>query len=125
MRWSSLTCWTALGALVAVLASGPAAEATTRTPTKDSIRLTAAPQLHVSGNQLVNQHGQTVVLHGVDRSGGEFSCVGNSGIWDGPMNQSSVTAMKSWGVTAVRVPAGKTLTPTYAATAPTWVVEGE
>jgi hypothetical protein len=104
MRWSSLTCWAALGALAAVLASGPAAEATTRTATKDSIRLTAAPQLHVSGNQLVNQYGQTVVLHGVDRSGGEYSCVGNSGIWDGPMNQSSVTAMKSWGVTAVRVP---------------------
>ena len=31
----------------------------------------------------------------------------------------------SLGVTPVRVPAGKTLTPTYSSTAPTWVVEGE
>jgi endoglucanase len=64
----------------------------------------AAPQLHVSGNKLVNQNGATVVLHGVDRSGGEYSCVQGTGIWDGPMDQTSVTAIKSWGVTAVRVP---------------------
>ena len=31
-----------------------------------------APQLHVSGNQLVNAGGTPVVLHGVNRSGGEF-----------------------------------------------------
>jgi endoglucanase len=63
-----------------------------------------APQLHVSGNQLVNASGAPVVLHGVDRSGGEFACVQNTGIWNGPMDQASVTAMKEWGVTAVRVP---------------------
>jgi endoglucanase len=63
-----------------------------------------APELHVSGNRLVNAHGMGVVLHGVDRSGGEFACVQGWGIWDGPMNQASVTAMKEWGVNAVRVP---------------------
>jgi endoglucanase len=63
-----------------------------------------APQLHVSSNQLVNANGQAVVLHGVDRSGGEFSCVHGTGIWDGPMDQAAVTAMRSWGVNAVRVP---------------------
>jgi len=63
-----------------------------------------APQLHVSGNRLVNAHGRGVVLHGVDRSGGEFACVQGWGIWDGPMNQASVTAMKEWRVNAVRVP---------------------
>ncbi len=63
-----------------------------------------APQLHVSGNQLVNASGNPVVLHGVDRSGGEFACVQNTGIWNGPMDQASITAMKEWGVTAVRVP---------------------
>lgn len=63
-----------------------------------------APQLHVSGNRLVNAHGRGVVLHGVDRSGAEFACVQGWGIWDGPMNQASVTAMKEWGVNAVRVP---------------------
>ncbi|HEY4456943.1 MAG TPA: cellulase family glycosylhydrolase [Pseudonocardiaceae bacterium] len=63
-----------------------------------------APQLHVSGNQLVDATGKTVVLHGVNRSGGEFACVQGNGIWNGPMDQASVTAIKSWGVTAVRVP---------------------
>jgi hypothetical protein len=63
-----------------------------------------APQLHVSGNQLLDSGGKPVVLHGVDRSGGEFGCVQNTGIWNGPMTQASVTAMKEWGVTAVRVP---------------------
>src|ERR1700756_1634071 len=32
----------------------------------------SAPQLQVSGNQLVDTNGQKVVLHGVDRSGSEF-----------------------------------------------------
>ncbi len=63
-----------------------------------------APQLHVSGNKLVNQNGNTVVLHGVDRSGGEFSCVQGNGIWNGPMDQASVTAIKGWNADAVRVP---------------------
>jgi hypothetical protein len=64
----------------------------------------AAPQLHVSGNKLLNARGQRVVLHGVDRSGGEYACVQGFGIWDGPMGQASVTAMKKWDVNAVRVP---------------------
>jgi hypothetical protein len=63
-----------------------------------------APQLHVSGNKLVNASGTQVVLHGVDRSGTEYACVQGNGIFDGPNNQASITAMKSWGVTAVRVP---------------------
>jgi hypothetical protein len=59
----------------------------------------------VSGNELVNTSGARVVLHGVDRSGGEYTCVQEqSGMWDGPMDQASVTAMKSWDVNAVRVP---------------------
>ena len=65
---------------------------------------TSAPQLHVSGNKLVNAHGQRVVLHGVNRSSGQYACVQGWGIWSGPMNQASVTAMKGWGVNAVRVP---------------------
>ena len=63
-----------------------------------------APQLHVSGNQLVSASGSAVVLHGVNRSGGEFACVQGNGIWNGVMDQASITAMKSWGITAVRVP---------------------
>ena len=63
-----------------------------------------APQVHVSGNKLVDAGGNTVILHGVNRSGGEFACVQGNGLWNGPMDQTSVTAIKSWHVTAVRVP---------------------
>ena len=63
-----------------------------------------APRLHVSGNELVNASGQQVVLHGADRSGAEYECVQGHGIFDGPSNQASVTAMKNWGINAVRVP---------------------
>ena len=64
-----------------------------------------APQLHVSGNHLVNASGQTLVLHGVNRSGGEFACVQvPAGIWNGPMDQASIDAMKTWNINIVRVP---------------------
>jgi len=65
----------------------------------------SAPQLHVSGNKLVDQNGATFVPHGVNRSGTEYECVQGYGIFDGPSDQASITAMKSWGpVNAVRVP---------------------
>jgi aryl-phospho-beta-D-glucosidase BglC (GH1 family) len=48
--------------------------------------------------------GAQVVLHGVDRSGTEYACVQGNGIFDGPNDQASISAMKSWGVNAVRVP---------------------
>ena len=76
----------------------------TPTPSPTSSGATTAPQLHVSGNKLVNASGQTVVLHGVDRSGTEYACVQGNGIFDGPNDQASITAMKNWGVNAVRVP---------------------
>jgi endoglucanase len=76
----------------------------TPTPTPTSTASGSAPQLHVSGNKLVNASGQTVVLHGVDRSGTEYACVQGNGIFDGPNDQASITAMKNWGVNAVRVP---------------------
>jgi endoglucanase len=65
----------------------------------------SAPQLHVSGNRLVDATGNPVTLHGVDRSGTEYDCVQGNGIFDGPNDQASITAIKSWGpVNAVRVP---------------------
>ncbi len=63
-----------------------------------------APDLHVSGKGLFTAHGRRVVLRGVNRPGGEYECVHGRGIWDGPMNQAAVAAIKSWGVNAVRVP---------------------
>jgi endoglucanase len=62
-----------------------------------------APQLHVAGNRLVNAYGARVILHGVDRSGTEYECL-NQGIFDGPRNQASISAMKAWGINAVRLP---------------------
>jgi hypothetical protein len=63
-----------------------------------------APQLHVSGNELVNSAGQRVVLRGVNRSGPEWMCVQDYGIFDGPHNQAAVSAMLKWDINAVRVP---------------------
>jgi endoglucanase len=71
---------------------------------RDQSSADTAPQLHVVGNRLVNARGQRVVLHGVDRSGGEYACVQGWGIWDGAMNQAAVSAIKSWDANAVRVP---------------------
>jgi endoglucanase len=89
----------ALSASGLVMPSRMASAAAGAVPRRDT-----APSLHVSGNRLVNARGAQVVLHGVDRSGGEYACVQGWGIWDGPMNQAAVTAMKKWRVNAVRVP---------------------
>lgn len=45
-----------------------------------------------------------VVLRGANRSGTEYQCVNNRGIFDGPGTEDSVAAMASWGINAVRVP---------------------
>jgi hypothetical protein len=64
----------------------------------------AAPALHVSGNHLVTAGGATYRLLGVNRSGAEFACIQGNGMWDGPMDQASITAMKTWKIHAVRIP---------------------
>lgn len=90
----------ALTATTVVLSlGGPAAPARAR-----QIPDAPAPRLHVSGNRLVDASGAPIVLHGVDRSSGEFGCVQNLGIWVGPVNQASVTAMRQWHINAVRLP---------------------
>jgi endoglucanase len=96
-------CWLAA-------ACGPAQSAQAGTSTRG--RATARPVavngaaagLYVSGSGLFTAQGRPVVLRGVNRAGGEYACVNGQGIWDGPMDQASVTAMKSWDVNAVRVP---------------------
>jgi endoglucanase len=67
-------------------------------------RHNTAPRLDVSGNRLVNGRGRPVLLRGVNRSGTEFLCVQGHGIFDGPTDQASVSAMESWGINAVRIP---------------------
>lgn len=43
-------------------------------------------------------------LLGVDRSGTEYSCIQGNGIFDGPVDQTAVSAIVSWHANAVRVP---------------------
>jgi len=100
-----------VGVSAAVSSAGatPARTATATAWTAPAATAAAAPSLHVSGNRLVNARGARVVLHGVDRSGSEYACVGSNGsngwaFFDGPVNQAAVTAMKSWDISAVRVP---------------------
>jgi len=86
-------------------ASGSGYNSATVSATEVTATTGSAPQLHVSGNKLLNASGQQVVLHGVNRSGTEYACVQGNGIFDGPNDQASISAMKSWGpVNAVRVP---------------------
>ena len=59
--------------------------------------------LHVSGNQIVNGQSQVVKLRGVNRSGGEFMCVQNRGFFDGPTDQTSIDAIRSWNVNIIRM----------------------
>ncbi len=84
------------------------ASATGYTPasvTLTEVASSAAPQLHVSGNELADASGNQVVLHGMDRSGAEYACVQGWGFFDGPVDEASILAMKSWThVTAVRIP---------------------
>jgi hypothetical protein len=60
--------------------------------------------LHVVGNEILNAAGQQFVPHGVDRSGTEYACIQQFGIFDGPSDQTSVAAIASWHTNAVRVP---------------------
>ena len=90
--------------------------------TLTEIASTPAPQVHVSGNELADASGNQVILHGMDRSGAEYACVQGWGFFDGPVDEASILAMKSWThVTAVRIPLNEAcwnaesyVNPTYA-----------
>jgi hypothetical protein len=60
--------------------------------------------LHVEGNRLIDSSGRSVVLHGVNRSGTEYMCAQDLGIFAGPVDQASVLAIRNWRANAVRVP---------------------
>jgi aryl-phospho-beta-D-glucosidase BglC (GH1 family) len=61
---------------------------------------------------LADKNGKVVILHGVDESGSENFCftwgppavVFSPAGGPSPLNQASLTAMKSWGINAVRIP---------------------
>jgi endoglucanase len=77
---------------------------TTPMPVSAEGATSALRAVHVQGNRLVDSTGTQVVLHGVNRSGTEYMCAQDRGIADGPIDQASITAMKSWRANAVRVP---------------------
>jgi hypothetical protein len=60
--------------------------------------------LHVVDQHIETSDGRTVLLHGVNRSGTEYKCVQNSGIFDGPASVGSVQAIATWKANAVRIP---------------------
>jgi hypothetical protein len=46
-----------------------------------------------SGNKIL-YNGNPVTFRGVDRSGSEFACVQNNGIFDGPTDLTSIAVIK-------------------------------
>ncbi|HUZ28530.1 MAG TPA: cellulase family glycosylhydrolase [Solirubrobacteraceae bacterium] len=62
------------------------------------------PTIAVSGKQLVNGSGTPLRVAGVNRSGSEYACVQGWGLFDGPTDEASISAMTAWGINAVRVP---------------------
>jgi hypothetical protein len=64
----------------------------------------ATPDLHVSGNRIVDASGTPVDLVGVNHSGGEYQCVQRGGVWEGPVDDDALDAMRSWQIHAVRLP---------------------
>lgn len=63
----------------------------------------ARPWIDVRGNQLVDKQSEPVRLLGVNRPGLEYQCIYGKGFFEGPSDQASVRAMKSWHINAVRV----------------------
>lgn len=64
----------------------------------------APPTVEVQGNRLVDESGDFVQLRGVNRSGTEWACIQGEGIFDGPVDDASISAMTGWGINAVRIP---------------------
>lgn len=60
--------------------------------------------ISVRGNALINQNQQVIQLKGLNRSGTEYECVKNLGIFDGPSSAASIAVMKTWRINSVRVP---------------------
>lgn len=80
-------------------AAAPAGECALEPPPAD-----VRGGFHVVGNQILDSDGNRVVLRGVNRSGSEYRCIQGFGFFDGPADEASVVAMKTWNIDAVRVP---------------------
>ena len=66
--------------------------------------LGGAPTARVQGRFLVNGAGQNIQLRGINRAIFESRCTYDAtGFADGPTDQASITAMKTWKITTARV----------------------
>jgi endoglucanase len=63
-----------------------------------------SPWIGVQGIHLVDRTGEPVRLLGVNRSGTEYACQQDTGIFQGPSDAASIAAIASWDANAVRVP---------------------
>ncbi|MBF6569681.1 MAG: cellulase family glycosylhydrolase [Candidatus Binataceae bacterium] len=97
----------------AVAASAAGAAAPARVPSNNAQKPHKTPRTHnlarglvvrVVRNHLVGRGNRPVRLLGVNRSGTEYQCVSNAGIFDGPSDDASVASMAAWKMNAVRVP---------------------
>jgi hypothetical protein len=59
--------------------------------------------LHVAGNRLLDASGAAVQLHGINYSGTEYACIQGWGIFDGPSDDASVAAIRSWNSNVVHL----------------------
>jgi endoglucanase len=71
---------------------------------ESDLPMTHPQGIRAMGNHIEDENGTTLFLRGVNRSGSEYRCIQNQGFFDGPCDEASVRAMKSWGVNSVRVP---------------------
>jgi hypothetical protein len=104
-----------VAALAAASASVPFAGAAPSRPAPHRVASSSSPSkpalaLHVSGNHIVNAHGQRVRLLGFNNSGAEYACMEGWGLFDVDtatnlsVPESHVVAMAKWkGANAVRV----------------------
>lgn len=60
--------------------------------------------VHVIANRLVDGQGQPIRLLGVNRSGTEYACIQDLGIFAGPADGRAIAAMAAWRINAVRLP---------------------
>ncbi len=65
---------------------------------------TPSPVAHVAGNHLVDAHGKTLILRGVNRPGADYACRHGQQVFVGPTDEASIKIMKSWKVNSVRIP---------------------
>lgn len=87
--------------LIYILSSGSSEQLPP--PTTITTLPSPAPQLHVENNLLLDSHEHVVRLTGANRSGTEYRCL-NSSVFDGPNSETSIDAMLSWHINAIRVP---------------------